>query len=173
MLICLLICSEFFKAGNYLASISAYTHGMKLSEKMSSLYANRSAAHYAAGNYRRCAEDCSTVYYIVLSRRIVEYSLKRKEEASRGNFDEPPIFCCRCPRSATTGPEADCTKVRGEQRLEGTLSRSAWRGSLQIVRTSAWHSRVGGCPRSRSAKWHDKARFTGGQRLLPSQRLGK
>ncbi|XP_057328124.1 dynein axonemal assembly factor 4-like [Microplitis mediator] len=50
---------EFFKVGNYLAAISAYTHGIKLSDKMSSLYANRAAAQYALGNYQRCAEDCS------------------------------------------------------------------------------------------------------------------
>lgn len=51
---------EFFKVGNYLAAISAYTHGIKISDKMSQLYANRSAAQYAIGNFRRCAEDCST-----------------------------------------------------------------------------------------------------------------
>ncbi|KAG8042357.1 hypothetical protein G9C98_004991 [Cotesia typhae] len=50
---------EFFKVGNYLAAISAYTHGIKLSDKMASLYANRAAAQYALANYQRCAEDCS------------------------------------------------------------------------------------------------------------------
>ncbi|XP_026827277.1 dynein assembly factor 4, axonemal isoform X2 [Ooceraea biroi] len=52
---------DFFKAGNYLAAISAYTHGIKISDKMAALYVNRSAAHYALGNYYRCIEDCSKV----------------------------------------------------------------------------------------------------------------
>ncbi|KAK1132383.1 hypothetical protein K0M31_016491 [Melipona bicolor] len=50
---------DFFKIGNYLAAISAYTYGIKISDKMASLYVNRSAAHYALENYYRCVEDCS------------------------------------------------------------------------------------------------------------------
>ncbi|KAK0088185.1 hypothetical protein PV325_012852 [Microctonus aethiopoides] len=59
---------EFFKAGNYIAAISAYTHGIKLSDKMTSLYANRSAAQYALGNYRRCAQDCSTALQLMIPK---------------------------------------------------------------------------------------------------------
>ena len=55
--------SDFFKVGNYLAAISAYTYGIKISDKMASLYVNRSAAHYALGNYYKCVEDCSKVSY--------------------------------------------------------------------------------------------------------------
>ncbi|KZC07391.1 Dyslexia susceptibility 1 candidate gene 1 protein like protein [Dufourea novaeangliae] len=50
---------EFFKDGNYLAAISAYTYGIKISDKLASLYVNRSAAQYALKNYYRCLEDCS------------------------------------------------------------------------------------------------------------------
>ncbi|EFN88233.1 Dyslexia susceptibility 1 candidate gene 1 protein-like protein [Harpegnathos saltator] len=52
---------DFFKVGNYLAAINAYTYGIKISNKMTALYVNRSAAHYALGNYYRCIDDCSTV----------------------------------------------------------------------------------------------------------------
>ncbi|XP_076381602.1 dynein axonemal assembly factor 4 [Megalopta genalis] len=50
---------EFFKVGNYLAAISAYSYGIKISDKLTSLFVNRSAAQYALGNYCRCIEDCS------------------------------------------------------------------------------------------------------------------
>ncbi|XP_078038764.1 dynein axonemal assembly factor 4 [Augochlora pura] len=50
---------EFFKVGNYMAAISAYSYGIKISDKLASLFVNRSAAQYALGNYCRCIEDCS------------------------------------------------------------------------------------------------------------------
>ncbi|KYM98976.1 hypothetical protein ALC62_10275 [Cyphomyrmex costatus] len=56
---------DFFKAGNYLAAINAYTHGIKISDKMAALYVNRSAAHYALGNYYRCIDDCSKVFELM------------------------------------------------------------------------------------------------------------
>nr|XP_003706781.1 PREDICTED: dyslexia susceptibility 1 candidate gene 1 protein homolog isoform X1 [Megachile rotundata] len=50
---------EFFRVGNHLGAISAYSYGIQISDRMASLYANRSAVHYAMGNYCRCMEDCS------------------------------------------------------------------------------------------------------------------
>ncbi|XP_053690076.1 dynein axonemal assembly factor 4-like [Sabethes cyaneus] len=51
---------SFFQQKNYLAAISAYSAGIRLTKEYYSLYLNRSAAHFALENYQRCAEDCST-----------------------------------------------------------------------------------------------------------------
>lgn len=51
---------EFFRSGNYLGAISAYTHGITLSDKLPSLFANRAATHFALGNFNKCLNDCST-----------------------------------------------------------------------------------------------------------------
>nr|XP_026487254.1 dynein assembly factor 4, axonemal-like [Vanessa tameamea] len=51
---------DFFRSGNLLGAISAYTHGITLSDKLPSLFANRAAAHFSLGNFNKCANDCST-----------------------------------------------------------------------------------------------------------------
>ncbi|KAI8425976.1 hypothetical protein MSG28_004964 [Choristoneura fumiferana] len=45
---------EFFRAGNFLGAISAYTHGISLSDRLPSLFANRAATHFALGNFNKC-----------------------------------------------------------------------------------------------------------------------
>ncbi|KOB77170.1 putative heat shock protein 70 HSP70 [Operophtera brumata] len=45
---------EFFRNGNYLGAVSAYSHGITLSDKLPSLYANRSATQFALGNFNKC-----------------------------------------------------------------------------------------------------------------------
>jgi hypothetical protein len=53
--------SQFFKAGNYLGAISAYSHAISIGSKMPALYSNRAAAHMALGNLHKTIEDSSTV----------------------------------------------------------------------------------------------------------------
>ncbi|KPI97182.1 Dyslexia susceptibility 1 candidate gene 1 protein-like [Papilio xuthus] len=51
---------EFFRNGNFLGAISAYSHGITLSNKLPTLYSNRAAAHFALGNFNKCVNDTST-----------------------------------------------------------------------------------------------------------------
>ncbi|KAG8223224.1 hypothetical protein J437_LFUL003575 [Ladona fulva] len=48
---------SFFKVGNYVGAIAAYSHGIKMNNKMAALYANRAAAHVALGNFVKALED--------------------------------------------------------------------------------------------------------------------
>ncbi|XP_055585701.1 dynein axonemal assembly factor 4-like [Uranotaenia lowii] len=57
---------SFFQQKNYLAAISAYSTGIKLTKEYYSLYLNRSAAHLAMENYQRCAEDCSAALELLV-----------------------------------------------------------------------------------------------------------
>ncbi|CAL7943177.1 unnamed protein product [Xylocopa violacea] len=75
---------DFYKVGNYLAAISAYTYGIKISDKMASLYVNRSAAHYALGNYCRCIDDCSTALELMEPKCEGNRESRAKCHARRG-----------------------------------------------------------------------------------------
>lgn len=46
--------NDLFRKSNYLGAISAYSTGIRLADKCYDLYLNRSAAHLAIGNYKRC-----------------------------------------------------------------------------------------------------------------------
>ncbi|XP_076172457.1 dynein axonemal assembly factor 4 [Ptiloglossa arizonensis] len=75
---------EFFKVGNYLAAISAYTYGIKISNQMASLYVNRSAAQYALGNYCRCMEDCSKALELMVPKCEGNRESRARCHARRG-----------------------------------------------------------------------------------------
>ncbi|KDR14473.1 hypothetical protein L798_11644 [Zootermopsis nevadensis] len=51
---------NFFKLGNYLGAVSAYSHAISIGSKMPALYMNRAAAHMALGNLHKTVDDCST-----------------------------------------------------------------------------------------------------------------
>ncbi|KAG7205374.1 hypothetical protein KM043_007370 [Ampulex compressa] len=75
---------DFFKVGNYLGAINAYTHGIKISDTMASLYVNRSAAQYALGNYYRCLEDCSKALELMEPKCEGNRQSRAKCHARRG-----------------------------------------------------------------------------------------
>ncbi|CAH0546257.1 unnamed protein product [Brassicogethes aeneus] len=52
--------SEFMKNKNYLAAVSAYSFGIKLSEKFVDLYIARSEAQMGLENFNRAINDCSS-----------------------------------------------------------------------------------------------------------------
>lgn len=70
---------DFFRKCNYLAAISAYSTGIRLASKCYELYLNRSAAHFALGNYQRCAEDCSKA--LELLHPPVELNLHARKQS--------------------------------------------------------------------------------------------
>uniref|UniRef100_A0A336M803 CSON011766 protein n=1 Tax=Culicoides sonorensis TaxID=179676 RepID=A0A336M803_CULSO len=50
---------DFFKNQNYLGAISAYSTAIMLCDKYWELFLNRSAAHFACKNFKKCIEDCT------------------------------------------------------------------------------------------------------------------
>ncbi|XP_015587582.1 dynein assembly factor 4, axonemal-like [Cephus cinctus] len=108
---------EFFKAGNYLGAISAYSHGIKLSEHMSSLYVNRSAAHYALGNYYRCAEDSSKALEL-----MVPHCNGNKESRARCHARRGAALCkLSAPQHGIPELEAALTLVPENESIKRDL----------------------------------------------------
>jgi len=53
---------DFYKKGNYLGAVSAYSTGIRLSDKRYDLYLNRAAAHFALENFKRVV---SCIFYTI------------------------------------------------------------------------------------------------------------
>ncbi|KAK3755884.1 hypothetical protein RRG08_056152 [Elysia crispata] len=51
--------NSFFASGDYKSAINAYTHAIRMTPKLPSLYSNRAASHLKLRNFFKCIEDCS------------------------------------------------------------------------------------------------------------------
>lgn len=51
--------NSFFASGDYKSAINAYTHAIRMTPKLPSLYSNRAACHLKTRNFFKCIEDCS------------------------------------------------------------------------------------------------------------------
>ncbi|KAJ8971328.1 hypothetical protein NQ317_012295 [Molorchus minor] len=67
---------EFFKNKDYLGAISAYSFGIKISEKFVDLYIARSAVHLTLGNFHKAVKDCTTA--LELLKPEVPINLKER-----------------------------------------------------------------------------------------------
>ncbi|XP_055626721.1 dynein axonemal assembly factor 4 [Toxorhynchites rutilus septentrionalis] len=74
----------FFQQENYLAAISAYSAGIRLTKSYYSLFLNRSAAHFALENYKRCIEDCSAALELLVPPVEVNRKARTSCLARRG-----------------------------------------------------------------------------------------
>lgn len=50
----------FYKAGNYVAAINAFTAAIVLDDSIPSLYSNRAACHLQLKQYKECIQDCTS-----------------------------------------------------------------------------------------------------------------
>ncbi|EDO29978.1 predicted protein [Nematostella vectensis] len=50
----------FYKSGNHVAAINAFTAALLLDGSMPALYSNRAACHLHMKQYKECAQDCTS-----------------------------------------------------------------------------------------------------------------
>lgn len=51
--------NDFFKKGNYVAAINAYSSALMLDSKIPMIYSNRAACHLSLKQYKECIQDCT------------------------------------------------------------------------------------------------------------------
>lgn len=74
----------FFKAGNYVAAINAFTAAIVLDDSMPSLYSNRAACHLHLKQYKECIQDCTSSLELLVPPVQANCSSRCKAYVRRG-----------------------------------------------------------------------------------------
>lgn len=74
----------FFKAGNYVAAINAFTAAIVLDDSIPSLYSNRAACHLQLKQYKECIQDCASSLELLVPPVQANCSSRCKAHVRRG-----------------------------------------------------------------------------------------
>ncbi|XP_020615164.1 dyslexia susceptibility 1 candidate gene 1 protein-like [Orbicella faveolata] len=74
----------FFKAGNYVAAINAFTAAIVLDDSIPSLYSNRAACHLQLKQYKECIQDCTSSLELLVPPVQANCSSRCKAYVRRG-----------------------------------------------------------------------------------------
>ncbi|XP_074632402.1 dynein axonemal assembly factor 4-like isoform X1 [Acropora palmata] len=74
----------FFKAGNVVAAVSAFTAAIVLDDSIPSLYSNRAACHLQLKQYKECIQDCSSALELLVPPVEANRASRCKAHVRRG-----------------------------------------------------------------------------------------
>ncbi|CAH3169325.1 unnamed protein product [Porites lobata] len=74
----------FYKVGNYVAAINAFTAAIVLDGSIPSLYSNRAACHLQLKQYKECAQDCTSALELLVPPVQANSSSRCKAYVRRG-----------------------------------------------------------------------------------------
>lgn len=74
----------FYKTGNIVAAISAFTAAIVLDDSIPSLYSNRAACHLQLRQYKECVQDCSSALELLIPPVEANRASRCKAHVRRG-----------------------------------------------------------------------------------------
>ncbi|KAJ7380235.1 hypothetical protein OS493_010950 [Desmophyllum pertusum] len=74
----------FYKAGNYVAAINAFTAAIVLDDSIPTLYSNRAACHLQLKQYKECIQDCTSSLELLVPPVQANCSSRCKAHVRRG-----------------------------------------------------------------------------------------